>query len=218
MGSVISQQPQESPRQAGTVAEGAEIVRGTLREPAPGGYTPQEAPQHPHEAYMPPQGGPGAGSTCPKCGYPVSAGATECPVCHASIGAQQTPQSKPSYNTPRPAAAAPRPGVGTINPWAAPAADAFFTLQRIPWQTETVAYDPVSYSGAEIVLNRANTDANNSSITSREQAVISNEGGDWYIENRSELGTTLLRVDRKMKLEDGDIIVLGNRMFEFRKG
>ena len=37
-------------------------------------------------------------------------------------------------------------------------------------------------------------------------------------ENRSEQKTTLIRVDRKTKLNDGDIIVLGNRMFGFRKG
>lgn len=91
-------------------------------------------------------------------------------------------------------------------------------LRRIPWHNESIKYDPVSYSGQEIELNRANTDQNNNSITSRVQAVLTCEDGEWYIENRSELQTTLLRVDRKMKLEDGDVIVLGNRMFEFKKG
>lgn len=68
------------------------------------------------------------------------------------------------------------------------------------------------------MLNRSNTDSNNNSITSREQAVMTHENGEWFIENRSDLQTTLIRVDRRLKLEDGDVIVLGNRMFEFKKG
>lgn len=91
-------------------------------------------------------------------------------------------------------------------------------MRRIPWQTEQAIYEPVSYSGDEITLNRANTDSNNNSITSKVQAVITREGDEWYIENRSEMQTTLIRVDRKMRLQDGDVIVLGNRMFEFKKG
>ncbi len=91
-------------------------------------------------------------------------------------------------------------------------------MRRIPWQTEQATYEPVSYSGDEITLNRANTDSNNNSITSKVQAVITREGDEWYIENRSEMQTTLIRVDRKMRLQDGDVIVLGNRMFEFKKG
>ena len=107
---------------------------------------------------------------------------------------------------------------GTENPWANPSKDSFCTLKRLSWQSEQIQYSPVSYSGRTIVLNRRNTDANNNSITSLEQAVLTHENGEWFIENRSEQKTTLIRVDRKTKLNDGDIIVLGNRMFEFKKG
>lgn len=164
--------------------------------------------------------------TCPQCGYPISAGMSKCPVCHAIISpSNQTGSNSSDYrrenlnrgeSKPNRANGF-RPG-GTINPWATPSEDSFCTLQRIPWHNEHVNYDPVSYSGETIILHRSNTDANNNSITSKEQAVITHENGEWYIENKSDLQTTLVRVDRKMKLEDGDVIVLGNRMFEFRKG
>jgi len=107
---------------------------------------------------------------------------------------------------------------GTINPWSRPQGnDGFCQLKRIPWQNENVNYDPISYSGNEIILNRANTDPNNNSITSKEQAVIVRDGDDWYLEDRSAQQTTLIRAGRPIKLEDGDIIVMGNRMFEFHK-
>jgi hypothetical protein len=97
-----------------------------------------------------------------------------------------------------------------------PQGNVFCTLKPIAWQGEDVPYNPVTYSGSTIVLSRSNTDANNSSITSKEQAVLTYEDGAWYIENRSELRTTYIRVNGKIKLTAGDIIVLGNREFEFK--
>lgn len=77
-------------------------------------------------------------------------------------------------------------------------------------------YGAISYSGERIVLNRANTDPNNQSITSKEQAVLTNDGTSWYIEDLSEQHSTMLRISRKTKLQSGDIIALGNRLFEFK--
>lgn len=92
----------------------------------------------------------------------------------------------------------------------------FCSLRPVAWPGEEVNYNPTTYSGEEIVLNRANTDPNNNSITSHEQAVLTFEDGDWYIENRSELRSTFIRVNGKVKLNSGDIIVLGNREFIFK--
>lgn len=92
----------------------------------------------------------------------------------------------------------------------------FCTLRPIAWEGEEVSYNPITYSGETIILNRANTDANNNSITSREQAILTFEDGEWFIENRSDLRTTFIRVNGKVKLTRGDIIVLGNREFEFK--
>ncbi len=98
----------------------------------------------------------------------------------------------------------------------ASAQNQFCTLKPIAWEGENVAYNPVTYTGDTIVLNRSNTDPNNNTITSREQAVLTCEDGEWFIENRSDLKTTFVRVNGKVKLNNGDIIVLGNREFEFR--
>lgn len=202
----------DSNRHSSVQSGNDEPLNATLREPSSsvGGYTPS---------------GSNNTNSCPQCGYPISAGMNECPICHTAIAvAQPSGNSSLNQNRGENRGSNPnrghgfRPHGGTINPWSTPSEDSFCTLRRIPWQNERVSYEPVSYSGESIILNRANTDSNNNSITSREQALISYENGEWFIENKSDLQTTLIRVDRKLKLEDGDVIVLGNRMFEFRKG
>lgn len=205
----------DSNRQQSVSSSTDEPLNATLREPSSaGGFAPMDANDT---------------NSCPQCGYPIGAGMNECPICHAAMKSQGQSGNMPSNN----GGYSPNRNVvggnanrgngfsskgGTINPWATPTEDSFCTLRRINWQNEHVCYEPVSYSGQTIVLNRSNTDTNNNSITSKEQAIISHENGEWYIENKSELQTTLIRVDRKLKLEDGDVIVLGNRMFEFKKG
>ena len=179
--------------------------------------------------------------TCPKCGYPISDGATSCPNCNFELqvaptakqtvkcgacGADIDPSSKfcPSCGAPTKAEnpqarRIQRSAMGTVmgGPVSGPQSNnKFCTLKPIAWDGEDVNYNPITYSGDTIILNRSNTDANNNSITSREQAVLTCEDGEWYIENRSDLRTTFIRVNGRVKLTSGDIIVLGNREFEFK--
>lgn len=180
--------------------------------------------------------------TCRECGYPAGAGMNVCPNCGASLrpdaagtgrnereslreaaracsscGKPMPREAKycPSCGTPAEAQARPL-RMGTVNAWETPLQSSFCTLRPIAWKGEGVEHGPMSYSGDTIALNRANTDPNNHTITSKEQAVLIREGDSWYIEDRSEQHTTLVRVSRRLKLEDGDVIVLGNRMFEFK--
>lgn len=178
--------------------------------------------------------------TCPKCGYPVSEGSNTCPNCNIELQQpatmKQTSKCKScgadlasganfcakcgtpvSEATPKPRIQ--RSAMGTVmgGPVSGPSSlNKFCTLKPIAWEGEDVNYNPMTYSGDSIILNRANTDANNNSITSREQAILTCEDGEWYIENRSDLRTTFIRVNGKIKLTSGDIIVLGNREFEFK--
>ena len=179
--------------------------------------------------------------TCPKCGYPISEGSTSCPNCNfelqpaptakqkvkcASCDADVEPSAKfcSSCGTPMNVEKPQlhriqRSAMGTVmgGPVSGPQSkNKFCTLKPIAWEGEDVNYNPITYSGDTIVLNRSNTDANNNSITSREQAVLTCEDGEWYIENRSDLRTTFIRVNGRVKLTSGDIIVLGNREFEFK--
>jgi hypothetical protein len=104
---------------------------------------------------------------------------------------------------------------GTVNPWTKHEDGDFFTLKPIAWEGENINHGMLSYSGKVISLNRANTDPNNQSITSQEQAELTCEDGEWYIIDKSAMHTTYVLASRKMKLKKGDTIILGNRLFEF---
>lgn len=169
-------------------------------------------------------------SQCPHCGYPVRPGMDACPNCNEPIA--QSPASPqafkpqpPQGNRPAPQAGfaqnPPKAGgnpryMGTVNPWSKPQNSTFCTLRPISWENENIQHEAKTYSGESVELNRANTDPNNQSITSKVQAELTFENGEWYIEDKSTLKTTYLHVARKTKLEDGDIIILGNRQFEFK--
>ena len=78
-------------------------------------------------------------------------------------------------------------------------------------------FSPVTleFSGESVVLNRSNTDEENMTITSKEQAVLIYENKKWYIQDKSEQKTTFVYTSDKIELKPGDVIVLGNRRFEF---
>ena len=90
-----------------------------------------------------------------------------------------------------------------------------FWLKPVAFPNEPSQYQPITYVGDSVVLNRQNTDANNNTITSKEQAVIVHKPDGWYIDNRSTGNTTFIQVNHEMKINPGDVIVLGNRAFEF---
>lgn len=172
---------------------------------------------------------------CHKCGYPLAENMDECPMCGTyqnkdkeSFPAQQqlrmATKKCPSCGNDIESSALFCPKCGhkfqarnaTVNNWISPNKGVFCTLKPIAWENEAKEYNPITYSGDKIVLNRANTDTNNNSITSKEQAILSFENDEWCIENASEMKTTFIQVNRKTKLKDGDVIVLGNRLFEFK--
>lgn len=175
--------------------------------------------------------------TCPKCNYPMRADATKCPNCNFVVG--DNPESRPmNANTngyprrptrmadaqERPAEEAPRmiPHAGklrgTINPYMMNIPqEPSFILKPLQRMNERKPVEPVELEleDGEVVLTRDNTEPSNPSITSKAQAVVSHADGRWYIENRSEQKTTFVLASGRMELHDGDIILLGNRMFEF---
>lgn len=175
--------------------------------------------------------------TCQKCGYPLRADAVKCPNCNTPVNGNNDSNSF-NANTNgyqrRPTRMA---GVeqgnevkatrvvsgggkvrGTINPYMMniPQEPSFVLspLQRMNERKPVEAVE-LDLDNGEMVLTRDNTEPGNPSITSKEQAVVSHADGHWYIENRSEQNTTFVMARNKIELHNGDIILLGNRMFEF---
>lgn len=166
------------------------------------------------------------GKKCPKCGRQNPVGSRFCSQCGTDLDAPvqaPAPAQAPAQAPNNPPMGVPMPGVGnfggarggTVNPWMQPSNGAFCTLKPIAWEGENVQHQTLSFSGKSIVLNRANTDPNNQSITSAEQAELTFEDGEWYIVDKSAMHTTYVMAGRKLKLQKGDTIILGNRLFEF---
>lgn len=177
------------------------------------------------------------GITCPNCGYPLLPDMPVCPNCgHTEHAAhlQVTPKRIcPKCNhenqegglycshcgfslQPEPKRPA-RPVFGrkTVTPWEIQANAPTCTLTPIPNNPEEAPLTALSFSGEEITLNRDNTEAGNMTITSKEQAALIFEEGKWYLQDRSEHQTTFVYRADQIELQAGDIIVLGNRRFEF---
>jgi hypothetical protein len=143
------------------------------------------------------------GQKCKHCGYPVMPGIPVCPSC-------RMPQTIDRAER-EPATAYTGFGRQTVRP----NKRHHCSLRLIPEDNEKIAPVELSFSGEEIVLNRSNTEPGNPTITSKEQAVLICEGKSWYIQDRSQLKTTYVQASDKIKLDAGDIIILGDRRFQF---
>ena len=88
-------------------------------------------------------------------------------------------------------------------------------LSFIPREGEPEKIPQLRFSGNLIQLNRGNTEPANQTITSTIQAELTFENDQWYLQDKSVLKTTYIYAGEKTALKPGDIIVLGNRSFQF---
>ena len=139
---------------------------------------------------------------CPQCGYELENG--ECSACGYKVG-----EEKPS---PVNVVADARK---TVRPIRKGEKEGCFKLVPISEETGMPEGDALSYEGNTVVLNRDNTDPKNSTITSQEQASLGFENGKWSIEDKSEYRTTFVQAIRKIELQHGDLILLGNQLYRF---
>jgi DNA-directed RNA polymerase subunit RPC12/RpoP len=138
------------------------------------------------------------GSVCPRCKNKIVPDAYYCSTCGFEVQGGKEHVS----------------GHKTIPPWNLPQANG---CHLKPVWNEGESFPPVtlSFTGESIVLNRANTEPGNQTITSKEQALLIFENEKWYLQDRSEHQTTFVRAAGRIELKRGDIIMLGNRRFEF---
>lgn len=173
---------------------------------------------------------------CPKCGYRVSLNDDKCPNCnydlhrgvpadqyrtHMGSGSDETATRRQSIRRPTRVVGS-EGGFGkhggTINPYVMNMEmEPSFVLKPVKRVNERHELEEKEFEGKEVVLNRDNTEANNPSITSHEQAVITRVDGHWFIEDKSGQKTTFVQAANKIELHEGDLILLGNRLFEFHE-
>lgn len=108
---------------------------------------------------------------------------------------------------------------GTINPWATPQSFpsiSYCKLSPLPIiPNEKHMPGDVEFKGDRITLNRANLDPDNMAISQSNQAELICKNGKWYIKDESAFKTTYIHARKETPLQNGDIILMGNRRFEF---
>ena len=184
------------------------------------------------------QNATGNQKTCPSCGYPVMSTFSTCPACGASLSGSATPQASAAVQpgeeldlkTTCDQCGQEVPITSTVCPHCnAPIRQKTVFVRRHniappkPRCSLTVMVEEGeqtearvnNYEGDKVMLTRDNTEPENRSITSREQAELICENGKWYVLNHSEMCTTAVEAGRKIEIQAGDVIVLGDRRFKF---
>lgn len=151
-------------------------------------------------------------NVCSECGYPLKENEKLCPNCGCSLQNNDnvnSNQTKPDFSFNN------KSKTKTVPWWEMQGNTLSCSLKIIPRENEKVNQTEINFSGDEIILSRDNTEPANQTITSKEQAVLFQENNKWYIQDRSTLKTTYIHAGEKKELKSGDIIILGNRRFEF---
>lgn len=144
-------------------------------------------------------------SECPDCGYELENGV--CPSCgYDSKADKKSDEKLVNMNNE---------GKKTVRPRRKGEKDGRFVLTPISEETGQPEGDLIQFEGNEVELNRENTDPKNETITSRQQAIVTHENGKWCIEDKSEYKTTFVQASRKIELQNGDLILLGNQLYQF---
>ncbi len=89
-------------------------------------------------------------------------------------------------------------------------------LERIGRPEEPSQVLPFTATDAdEISVSRQNLDENNFTITGKQQASFFFRENKWWMVDRSDLKTTFIQVKEPVELQDGDIVLMGDRRFMF---
>jgi len=142
-------------------------------------------------------------ANCSNCGYEVATGSKYCPNCNHQLGSLKSSDEKRVVKSQNKYA-------GTIDPYSKKR----FTLKQIINGSPSSV--SLEYQG-DTLLNRTNTIEDNQTITSKTQAEIRLENGEWYLVDKSEQQTTFVQARQPIKLTKGDIILLGDTKFIFDK-
>ena len=151
---------------------------------------------------------------CTNCGYPVINGMHTCPNCLAEMPEEIVTPLLVEED------------VYEYNDEEIP----YCSLRPISLPGEKEMREKVYEEGAEVYISRNNTVPNDNTIDKDEQACLFfSDGywfiedrsclffsdGYWFIEDRSQNNSTYVHAGAGIKLEPGDIIKMGDRLFEF---
>ncbi len=188
-------------------SQGAATVRGKVAS-APawdGGNSEQDKKADPVDAnilkcdacgYYPLRAKPASDSPCPNCGFKGN---------EESLRKEQ-PAPKSEEKKPTAPSGAKTMRIGQVN------------ISKEAPKPKLVLVDEnkdtkQNFEGEKISLNRTNLAPENSSISSKEHAAFTYKDGKWVLEDKSSNGATFIQVKGKVAVENGSLIILGDKVF-----
>lgn len=161
---------------------------------------------------------------CPSCGYQLREGATSCPHCHTELHRRDTyHHTREDYPAPPPPPRRQDPPKNerVVNPdFKRTISPGMHRRLQINFSALNAYGDPrfipldLTFSEEEVLLSRANVEADNPTISRNQHALLTNEDGKWFLENKSSSMATSLVLTKKHELQPGDIVIIGDRIFE----
>lgn len=145
---------------------------------------------------------------CPECGYPLRPGSDKCPACGKSISQSADKSPKPEQPTP-----ANRSDNRSVPVWNTVGDTCRFSIGLC--DAEGKASSATTFEGEEVTLGREELLPGNNHI-SRQHIRFTHEEDKWYVEDVSSTHQTYMIVKGKTPIEDGDVLVLGNKFFRFK--
>ena len=137
-------------------------------------------------------------TNCSNCGYPVSHGADKCPKCGTKMNYSFKDEEIKK----------------TINPYSR-TKNTICYLSLLPRENEKDIKN-IELEGDSIDLTRSNTEPENESLSRGIHAKLVQRNGNWYLSNPEDK-VTFIKVAKEIKLEPGDVFLLGDRMIRFEK-
>lgn len=157
---------------------------------------------------------------CPSCGfYPLRAAvsATDpCPNCGSKGASASAPSQESAPANPSPKGSGLADGKG--------AAKTMMLSDLTPEEEEKPGFalveersqEQLVFDGEETTLKRDVLDADNMSISGTAHASIKLKDGKWTIQDLSSNGATFIQVKGEVELNDGDKILIGNKIYTFK--
>jgi hypothetical protein len=104
----------------------------------------------------------------------------------------------------------------TVNPYTKPTPKPQKTrIKLTPISKDDEAlFDTLVSEEYALILNRANIDTDNPTISAKGHALIEVKNGEVYISNQTTAQTTFVQVKSPALLKSGDVILLGNRLVQ----
>ena len=221
----------------GGYQESSEVnLNQTVREPGAGrgmsGQSNHRATQRKYDMDGGTMAEPG---TCPKCGYPLRSGSNKCPRCQTYVDNYGTigdfdrgddrhhhthrddpypPRAERHYAPPR------QPNPNNGNAFKKTVSPGQFKRNQIRFSALNPYNDPtfepldLLFNEESNLLNRASVEVDNPTISRNQHALLTMEDGKWYLENKSSALATSLVLTGKHEIQDGDIVIIGNRVFK----